>query len=364
MVDHQHLSAGNSESSHSCDLFAEFGVSNPNSPTAFVAMVESEPITSNISISSDESNAFDAQLGESFGPASTSVAQDIFKAAHFFSRNDRDDALAEKRKNAKLMDYISTLGLPLDDVNNMSTIGTSAVLGNARKVFDSCPVFGRSSSKAASHLVSGSLLVFEAVLPSPPVQEKVDSLEKADSLSIPPKSWSSVVSNSAFEKILGLSFFPPEPSEGSVMVKPSIVVLKLGLNKWSTSLVGHFIHSKLPFKLVETSAKKLWGTLGLSKVYLHDKGNFIFKFNSVSDRDNVLATGPWYIASKLLFLQPWQEGVNFVDTECSKVPICVKFSNIPLSYWTKEGLSYLASAIGRPLFEDDMTSKLEPMCFT
>lgn len=131
---------------------------------------------------------------------------------------------------------------------------------------------------------------------------------------------------------LGLIFFFPLQSDGSDTVNPPVKILKLGLIKWSSSLVGHFIHSKLPFKLVETSAKKLWGHLGLIKVYLHDKGYFIFKFDSVRERDNVFASGPWYIASKFLCLQPWQEGVNFIKTDCSKVPIWVKFSNIPLSY--------------------------------
>lgn len=297
------------------------------------------------------------------------------------------------------MDYITALGLPLDDVNNLSSIGTLAALANARKVLDSCPVLGRSSPKAAlsppispacpgvdSPLVQ-TFCVGEQSKPSltsvvpqivslqqsglePPHPSPValdfshsPSLVAAVGISAPPKSWSSVVTNSATVKNLGLSFFPPISSVGSVTVAPPVEVLKLGLNKWSTSLVGHFIHSKLPFRLVESSAKKLWGHQGLSKVYLHDKGYFIFKFDTVTDRDNVLASGPWYIASKLLCLQPWQEGVNFIKSDCSKVPIWVKLSNIPLSYWMKEGLSYLASAVGRPLFADDMTSKLETMSY-
>lgn len=142
MVDHHHLSVGNSNSSQSRDLFAECGVSNPNSPIAFVAIAESEPIPSNFSISSDESKALDSHLGVDLGLASSSATQDIFKAAHYFSINGRAEALAERKKNAKLMDYISALGLPLDDVNNLSSIGTLVALVNARKVLDSCPILG------------------------------------------------------------------------------------------------------------------------------------------------------------------------------------------------------------------------------
>lgn len=55
--------------------------------------------------------------------------------------------------------------------------------------------------------------------------------------------------------------------------------------------------------------------------------------------------------------------MEFVKTECNKVPIWVKFSNIPFSYWIDDGINYIASGIGKPLFADEMTSKLDPMNF-
>lgn len=41
----------------------------------------------------------------------------------------------------------------------------------------------------------------------------------------------------------------------------------------------------------------------------------------------------------------------------------MKFHNIPLSYLSSTGLSYIASAVGNPLFVDKVTEKLEPMNF-
>lgn len=103
--------------------------------------------------------------------------------------------------------------------------------------------------------------------------------------------------------------------------------------------------------------------MGLSKVFLNDKGYYIFKFQSIADRDNVLASGPWHFASKVIILKPWKEGFDFTKTGCRKVPIWVKFSNVPLSYLTSEGISFLASGIGKPLFSDDLSSNLEPLNF-
>lgn len=45
------------------------------------------------------------------------------------------------------------------------------------------------------------------------------------------------------------------------------------------------------------------------------------------------------------------------------MPIWVKISNILFSYWTDEGISYLASGIGKPLFADEMTLKLDHIPF-
>ena len=38
-----------------------------------------------------------------------------------------------------------------------------------------------------------------------------------------------------------------------------------------------------------------------------------------------------------------------------KIPVWVQLYNVPLEYWNAEGLSYLASAMGVPLFVDAAT---------
>lgn len=136
-----------------------------------------------------------------------------------------------------------------------------------------------------------------------------------------------------------------------------------GNQSWSSSLVGYFLHSKLPFKVVEPIAKRLWGNRGLIKVLLHNKGYYIFKFNSDADRDNILASGPWHFASKVIVLKPWKEGVEFAKDDCDTFPIWVKLSNIPLSYWSADGISYIASGIGKPICADEITSHFELLNF-
>lgn len=144
MVDYSHLSTGNLESSLACDVFSGLGVSNPNSPsevefvrdalapTSFgdlsgsiftnpssplvgniIEMTESVAIPVPIPVSSGDSSSSDANLEVNLGPVLGAEAQDIFKAAHFFSRKDKDESITERKKNLHLMNFILALGLSI-----------------------------------------------------------------------------------------------------------------------------------------------------------------------------------------------------------------------------------------------------------
>lgn len=108
---------------------------------------------------------------------------------------------------------------------------------------------------------------------------------------------------------------------------------------------------------------KLWDKYGLQNVFLQEGGYFVFKFAKPKDRENVLALGPRYISNKQLCLKQWKGGMDFHFNSCTKAPVWVKFHNIPMSYWSFTGLSYLASRVGVPLLVDKITEKLEPMNF-
>lgn len=194
-------------------------------------------------------------------------------------------------------------------------------------------------------------------IPNLPINTPVAPVNKQ------PMSWKSIVASPSNKSGVVLSYYPPSIVGESIEVTPPKDVLLHGMELWSSCLVGSFLNFKLPFKLVEHQAFKWWSSFGLQKVILHEKGYFLFKFDSVAHRDEALAGGPKHVASKLLLLQQWREGVNFSNASVASIPLWVKFSNIPLSYWTSNGLSYIASSIGRPIAIDDTTAKLDPLPF-
>lgn len=126
-----------------------------------------------------------------------------------------------------------------------------------------------------------------------------------------PKLWKHVVQEqhgvTSGEK---LEYFPPflDAGDGIPIIKPPKDFMISSQKAWHTSLVGYFLGGNLPFKLVEEEAKRLWLHLGFVRMYMVKKGFFVFKFNSETDRNKVLAGGPWHFKRNQVFLKQWFEG--------------------------------------------------------
>lgn len=75
--------------------------------------------------------------------------------------------------------------------------------------------------------------------------------------------------------------------------------------------------------------------------------------------NSVLSTGTWYIEKRPLLVHAWGTSPGNI----SHMPLWVRFDRVPDSYWTREGLSCLGSAIGKRLIPDELTKKLEILPF-
>lgn len=62
-----------------------------------------------------------------------------------------------------------------------------------------------------------------------------------------------------------------------------------------------------------------------------------------------------------MFLKPWSEGANFKRNIIDKVLCWIRLVDVPDIFWCKEGLSSIASTVGKPMKFDAATAKFEPM---
>lgn len=84
-------------------------------------------------------------------------------------------------------------------------------------------------------------------------------------------------------------------------------------------------------------------------------------FNNVDSMEKFLLQEHVFICGRWLTLDKWNDGTNFCKNATALM--WVQFSNVPHSYWSKEGLSHIASSIGKPVMLDAVTAKIEPVRF-
>ncbi|PPD90049.1 hypothetical protein GOBAR_DD12986 [Gossypium barbadense] len=131
-----------------------------------------------------------------------------------------------------------------------------------------------------------------------------------------------------------LQYFPPLNNNGSTMVAPPPEVFGAGVQVLQFSLVAQFLDKSPNFSLQRKTVKLLWA-----------------KFEATREaRDWVLDHGPWHIQNKPVIVRKWEPGKKRLDFDLHKLPVWVHLSHIPLELYIGIGVSYVARAIGVPLY--------------
>nr|GEU31135.1 reverse transcriptase domain-containing protein [Tanacetum cinerariifolium] len=81
-------------------------------------------------------------------------------------------------------------------------------------------------------------------------------------------------------------------------------------------------------------------------------------FRRQACRDQVIDKGPWLIRKSPIMLSKWSPSVSLKKGEVTKVPVWVKMYKIPVLAYLKDGLSLLATQIGKPIMLDAFTSSM------
>ncbi|KAK4384016.1 hypothetical protein Sango_3100300 [Sesamum angolense] len=71
--------------------------------------------------------------------------------------------------------------------------------------------------------------------------------------------------------------------------------------------------------------------------------------------EEVIEGGPWLYLGQPIVLKKWEPGMVLRKLKHTEVPVWIKLRHLPVELWTTEGLSTVASGIGRPLYPDAIT---------
>ena len=107
----------------------------------------------------------------------------------------------------------------------------------------------------------------------------------------------------------------------------------------------------------------LWGEKGEVDVRPVGHNLFIIQFVDSDIRDKVIENGPWHIQNKPLIVRKWEPGMRSLEFNMAKLPIWIQLENIPLELFTQAGISYIASALGNPLYMDRITASQKRLAF-
>ncbi|GJT03879.1 bifunctional inhibitor/plant lipid transfer protein/seed storage helical domain-containing protein [Tanacetum coccineum] len=140
------------------------------------------------------------------------------------------------------------------------------------------------------------------------------------------KSYANVVTKDVMYVDNKLNFIPTEVTDkGCEVVIFDEALVNKGSNQWKLIVCGHFVGYKMSVHELRYNIKKMWSKWGIDDIDMLADGTCMFKFRNES-------------------------GMN-------KIPLWVSMVNVPLEAWSTEGISALASSLGKPIIMDNMTAK-------
>ncbi|GJV56808.1 RNA-directed DNA polymerase, eukaryota, reverse transcriptase zinc-binding domain protein [Tanacetum coccineum] len=135
-------------------------------------------------------------------------------------------------------------------------------------------------------------------------------------------------------------------------------IVKEGSKKWELIVCGYFMGYKMSYQELRYNLYRMWGKFGLKHIFPHGNGVFLFKFKNENGINDVIKNGPWMVNGKPMFVQKWDPTVCLEKAEPTKLPLWVKFKNLPLEAWNTKGISAIASRLGNPLIMDQVTTHM------
>ncbi|KAJ8759784.1 hypothetical protein K2173_009885 [Erythroxylum novogranatense] len=149
-------------------------------------------------------------------------------------------------------------------------------------------------------------------------------------------------------------FFVPSAAQSLQFFPPKV---------WQNSLVLQFIDRPPNFEALQRTLKNLWGTTSSVEIKTIATNLYVVRLSSAEARDWVFEHGPWHVQNKPLILRKWEPGMSRLMFDLHKIPVWFHLRNVPLELYSSTGLSYIASAIGVPLYMDSITASQSRLAY-
>ena len=137
--------------------------------------------------------------------------------------------------------------------------------------------------------------------------------------------------------------------------------IKPEFDVWKFCVVGYVSGKRPGYGALNSIISTVWKCE--ASLSIHDSGWLVYQFKTEEAKNSVLSGGPYLIYGRPLILRPMMKFFDFSSEEMSRVPVWVKFPNLPLCCWSPICLPKIASVLGKPIQCDQPTSTLSRMSY-
>ncbi|GJZ01931.1 zinc knuckle CX2CX4HX4C containing protein [Tanacetum coccineum] len=228
------------------------------------------------------------------------------------------------------IDVAGTFGVPLITVGDLSNLINDIETGKHDELLSGMTNDDRMETMDALGIICNSIQADNTNTNVPPY--KVSHVDPIDQSLDVPKSTSYVKAASAHSKDqpkVNSNFCP-------LVAKPVFEGVNISIHR----------------KVVEK------GKHELKRIMMNSKGFFFFKSNTRVGLEAVLEGDPWLIRKSLIILKKWSMDTRLLKEELTRILVWVKLHDVPIQVFEEDGISLIATFIGKPVMLDSYTSSM------
>nr|GEU68893.1 hypothetical protein [Tanacetum cinerariifolium] len=167
-------------------------------------------------------------------------------------------------------------------------------------------------------------------------------------------SYANVTGNPSRIKVNFNTLFTPAGNGIDVVVpvKSNRVISE----RFANTAYGFFFRNPVAYHVVANYVKNTLGKYGLVRsMFSSSTRLFSFQFSSMDRLDAMLKNGPWFIRKSQLIMKKWHLDVNLLKEDVGIVLVWVKLHGVPVTVFTEDDFSAIATKFCTPLMLDSYT---------
>ncbi|KAL8127737.1 hypothetical protein AgCh_014602 [Apium graveolens] len=199
------------------------------------------------------------------------------------------------------------------------------------------------------------------------IENTGDANEKGNQILAPKLSFQ-VTTDSNMAYVSGSEFVDGNlPYNGTIIVNLGKEFFDSAHSIWKNSCIG-FTSDKISssFEDFHKSVINNLKCVGVTNVIRHNLGFLVLRFDTNENLITATELGTLRVDGVddpfEIFVKPWDEKLLMSSVSHETVNMWIQFSNVPFTYWSKEGLFRLASVVGKPVRFDEITMKAVHDC--